>query len=319
MSEKMLALLFRLYPPAFRERPVENGMPTQDPASQTTNSRRGVWIMSGLTSAVLYLLVAWAAVAQSQAFEEVTIKPARSADQSNMRIQVLPDGDLLANAVPVVMLLSYAYDVPVNPSPLLSSLPDWAGRERYDIEAKAAANAIPRGLQGGESRIRIHQMIRGLLADRFGLVMRVENKTMPVYALTVASGGAKLQKSDITGKDCIFDSAPQGCHNFASGFGHPLNAKAIDMDDLAHYIENWTDLPVVNRTELSGLFAVNTEGWLPMRLPPPPPNTAPDRNHFAGLPTIFTILGKLGLELHRQEEVLPVYTVERVERPSANL
>ena len=90
------------------------------------------------------------------------------------------------------------------------------------------------------------------------------------------------------------------------------------MDDLVHYIANWTDLPVVNRTALSGLFTVNTEGWLPMRLPPPPPNTTPDPNHFAGLPTIFTVLGKLGLELKRQEDILPVYTAERIERPAAN-
>jgi hypothetical protein len=35
------------------------------------------------------------------------------------------------------------------------------------------------------------------------------------------------------------------------------------MDDLVHYIENWTDLPVVNRTALSGLFASETGGsWL---------------------------------------------------------
>jgi hypothetical protein len=34
-----------------------------------------------------------------------------------------------------------------------------------------------------------------------------------------------------------------------------------------------------------------------MRLPPPPPNTNPVVNPFAGLPTIFTVLGKLGLEL----------------------
>jgi hypothetical protein len=55
-----------------------------------------------------------------------------------------------------------------------------------------------------------------------------------------------------------------------------------------------------------------------MRLPPPPPNTTPDPNHFAGLPTIFTVLAKLGLELTRQEAILPVYTVERIERPAAN-
>jgi hypothetical protein len=42
------------------------------------------------------------------------------------------------------------------------------------------------------------------------------------------------------------------------------------------------------------------------------------RPQFAGLPTIFTVLGKLGLELKRHEDILPVYTVERIERPAAN-
>jgi uncharacterized protein (TIGR03435 family) len=164
-------------------------------------------------------------------------------------------------------------------------------------------------------------MIRELLADGFKLVMRVENKTMPVYALTVAGGGPKLQRSAIGGKDCIFDTDPEGCHSFVGGFGHPLNANAIDMDGLVHYIENWTDLPVVNRTTLSGLFTVNTEGWVPMRLPPPPPNATPPANpfaQFARFPTIFTVLGKLGLELKRQEDTLAVYTVERIERPVFN-
>jgi uncharacterized protein (TIGR03435 family) len=269
----------------------------------------------------LYLLVALPAAAQSQAFATITIKPARSAEPRNARVEVLPDGDLIASAVPVIALLSYAYDVPVNPSPRLSRLPDWTLRDKYDIEAKAPANAIPLSPQDSGVRNRIQQMIRGLLANRFRLVMRGENKTMSAYALTVARGGPKLRKSAIAEKDCTFDIAfhdPDVCHNFAGGFGHPLRAKAIDMDDLVRYIENWTDLPVVNRTALRGLFAVNTEGWLPMRLPPPPPNTTADVNHFAGLPSIFTVLGKLGLELNRREGNLPVYTVERIERPTAN-
>ena len=233
-------------------------------------------------------------------------------------MQVLPNGDLAASAAPVLTLLSYAYDVSINPSPRLSALPDWTLREKYDIEAKAPANAVPSGPQSNEVRRRAQQMIRGLLADRFRLVMRVENKTMSVYALTVASGGPKLQKSAIAEKDCTFDTDPEACHSFVRGLGHPLNAKAIDMDDLVHYIGNWTDLPVVNRTALSGLFTVNTEGWAPMRLPPPPPNAAAAVNPFAGFPTIFTVLGKLGLELKRQEDILPVYTVEAIERPAAN-
>ncbi len=271
--------------------------------------------MSVFCQAIVYLLVASPAVAQSQAFATITIKPARSSDP---RMQVLPNGDLIASAVPVISLLSYAYDVPVNPSPRLSPLPDWTVRERYDIEAEAPADAITPDLQKSEARSRIQQMIRELLADRFKLVIRVENKSMSVYALAVASGGPKLRKSAIPEKDCTFDTDPEGCHTLVAGFGHPLNAKAIDMGDLALYISSWTDLPVVNRTTFSGLFSVNTEGWLPMRLPPPPLNATPDVNHFAGLPTIFTVLGTLGLELNRQQDILPVYTVERIERPAAD-
>jgi uncharacterized protein (TIGR03435 family) len=274
--------------------------------------------MSLFGRAVVWVLVALPAVAQSQTYATITIKPARSADPRNTRVQVLPNGDLIASAVPLITLLSHAYDVPVNPSPRLSALPEWTVREKYDIEAKAPANAIPPSLQDSEVRGRIQQMIRGLLADGFKLSMRVENKTMSVYALTVATGGPKLQKSALAEKDCTFNADPEACHNFVGGLGHPLNAKAIDMDDLVHYIGNWTDLPVVNHTALSGLFTVNTEGWVPMRLPPPPPGVAPAANPFAGLPTIFTVLGKLGLELTRQEDILPVYTVERIERPAAN-
>lgn len=156
-------------------------------------------------------------------------------------------------------------------------------------------------------------MIRQLLADRFGLVMRVDHRRMPAYAMTLSSSGPRLQRSATTAKDCVFDTAPEGCHTFAIGFGHPLNANAVSMDDLARYLENWTDLPIVNCTNLNGLFTMHTEGWLPMRLPPPPPN---GNGHvdFSNLPSINTVLGKLGLELHRQEKILPVYTVERIDR-----
>jgi uncharacterized protein (TIGR03435 family) len=231
-----------------------------------------------------------------------------------MRMRVLPNGDLSASAVPVLWLVHYAYDVPRNPSPRLSGLPLW--RETYDIEAKARANAVPAGLPESEKRRRIQGMIRGLLADRFKLVMQAEQKTMPVYALTVARGGPNLRKSTIAEKDCIFDTGtPDSCHNFVAGRGHPLTARAIDMDDLAHYIENWADLPVVNHTALNGLCAVETEGWAPMRLPPPPPGNAPPAR-FDDLPTIFTVLRTLGLELNKQEATVPVYTVKQIERPA---
>ena len=117
--------------------------------------------MSVFCQAVVYVLVALPAAGQSQAFATITIKPARSADPRNARVQVLPNSDLIASAVPVITLLSYAYDVPVNPSPRLSALPDWTVREKYDVEAKEPASAIPHSLQGSEVRNRAQQMIRG--------------------------------------------------------------------------------------------------------------------------------------------------------------
>jgi uncharacterized protein (TIGR03435 family) len=269
-----------------------------------------------LWRAVALLIVAAPALAQSQAFEVISIKPARSGATRDMRMRVLPNGDVAASAAPVLLLLRYAYDVPVNPSPRLSGLPGWL--ETYDIEAKAPANSIPPGLPESEKRGRVQAMIRGLLADRFKLVMRVEQQRMQVYALSVARAGPNLQKSAVAEKDCMFDTGnPEGCHNFIMGRGHPLNARAVHMDDLAQYIENWTDLPVVNRTAISGLFAVETEGWRPLQLPPPPPGNPP-AVRFDDLPTIFTVLRTLGLELKQQEATVPVYTVLRIERPAGD-
>jgi uncharacterized protein (TIGR03435 family) len=263
-------------------------------------------------AAVVLLLFAMPAAAQAQAFEAISIKPAAAGD-ARMRLRVMPNGDLDATAVPVLLLLQFAYDVPVNPSPRLSGLSP--SRETYDIEAKAPANAFPATLPEGEKRARLQGMMRRLLNDRFKLAMQVDQKTMSVYALTVATGGATLRRSTIAERDCVIDTiSSEGCHYFVGGRGHPLNARAVTMDDLAQYIENWTDLPVVNRTALSGLFAIATGGWIPMRLPPPPPGSP--RASFDDLPTIFTVLRTLGLELKRQEATVTVYTVAHIERPT---
>jgi uncharacterized protein (TIGR03435 family) len=51
-----------------------------------------------------------------------------------------------------------------------------------------------------------------------------------------------------------------------------------------------------------------------MQLPPRPPGF-PQAPNFDDLPTIFTVLRKLGLELKQQEATVPVYTVDRIEHP----
>jgi hypothetical protein len=93
--------------------------------------------MSEFCRAILCFFLMLPVAALSQTFEKINIKSANTADPRNMRLQVLPSGELSARAVPVITLLSYAYDLPSNSSPRLLLLPDWAVVERYDIEAKA--------------------------------------------------------------------------------------------------------------------------------------------------------------------------------------
>ena len=258
------------------------------------------------------LFVAAASVAgHSQAVSTIRIKPAATGDAQSRRIRVLPNGDFSATSVNAISLIGDGYDVPGNSSDRLTKLPPWVYSERYDIEAKASPSAVSGG-PAKDPRSR-QAMFRQVLKDRFGLVMQAASKTVPVYSLVVAADGPKLTRSSTT--DCVFDTAPDGCHNFEVAFGHPLRANAIDMDDLAQYLGNWTDMPVVNRTDLPGLYSVNTSGWRPMQLPPPPPggNGSVD---FSQLPTLDSVLLKLGLKLQKSEAPISFYRVEHIERPT---
>ena len=260
------------------------------------------------------LLAVSAAIAQAQSFATIDVKPARSNSLEGRRVRVLPNGDLIATSVNAIGLIEFGYAVPANPSDRLAALPDWVYNQRYDIEAKAppvTRQISPLDAISGEV---VRNMFLRVLEDRFHLVIRAQTRTMPVYALVIAPGGAKLKRP--APSDCIYDTAQMGgCHTFAIAFGHPLNGHAVTMDDLAHYIENWTDLPVVNRTSLTGFFTTSTTGWLPMKLPPPPPNGAGNVD-FTHLQTIDAALQSLGLELRKEYASLPVFTVERIEQPT---
>lgn len=230
-------------------------------------------------------------------------------------MQVLPSGDLLGRAIPFVELFSLAYDVPDNPSQRVSHLPEWTVRQRFDIDARVSTFLQLDAKDAGTQQRTRQRLIRNLLADWFGLEVIARTERMPVYGLFVARGGPKLSRA--AQDNCVLDTNPKGCHSFAPGFGHPLNASAVTMADLSLYLGNWTDLPVVDRTGLSGLFVLHSQGWKPMNLPPPPPGTSGMGDEFASLPVLSAALGGLGLELRRQEDELPVYTVKRIHKPDA--
>lgn len=228
--------------------------------------------------------------------------------------------------MPLYIVIGEAYHVPYT-SARLSGGPDWVRRERYDIEATAPADAFPpttpvrTRVQGARS------MLQALLADRFKLVVRRETQEAPAYVITVPKGGPKLQKSKLTENFC--STTPEtsrdadSCHVFNGGQGRGLHGVAVDLSDLAYFVEGFADRPVVDRTSLKGLYNIQTDGWVPMRpRPPRPPGTEPSAEDLAFAdptrPTIFAIFQQLGLKLEPQKAPVEVLVIASVERPAAN-
>src|SRR4029078_5114414 len=109
--------------------------------------------MSRLCYAIVFLLLASPAIAQSHEFEAISISPAPADGPRNMRMRVRSNGDLDASGVPVLLLLGFAYDLPGHPSPRLSGLP--VGRETYETGGRTPAGALPPGLSERDKRSRI--------------------------------------------------------------------------------------------------------------------------------------------------------------------
>jgi uncharacterized protein (TIGR03435 family) len=238
----------------------------------------------------LCVLLALPGAAQSPAFEVVSVKPDNTQDFRDIRMKVLP------------------------------GVPDWANREQYDIEAKPPDGAFPAGLPTSEARAKMQAMLQALLADRFNLVIRRETKDMARYALTVAKGGPKLQTATIEEKDCpVGPTDGPSCHQFMGGQGRGLHAKAVDMKDLAGFIENWTDHPVVDRTGLDGLFAMDTDGWTSTRaLGPPPRSCQPDWTALRGRRHVRSGSAHVVHGARPAGGPVDTYVVEHMEKPTAN-
>ncbi len=265
-------------------------------------------------------LLAQSPTTKPPAFEVASIKPSTATD-FNAGIQYLPGGRLTAHNMPLRAIIVMAYGLSFQPA-RLSGGPGWIRSERYDIEATAEAGAIP---AGASEKVRIDKMklmLQVLLADRFKLVIRHETKEIPVYAITVAKGGPKLEKAKLTEADCEKlaedgnDSSP--CHGFNGDPGRGLHVDNAGMADLAVMIETFSDRPVLDRTGLQGLYNIRTEGWVPLLpRPPSPPGAEPTAEDLAR-PSVFTIFDRLGLKLEATKAQVETFVIESVERPSGN-
>jgi uncharacterized protein (TIGR03435 family) len=214
--------------------------------------------------------------------------------------------------------------------PPLEGGPAWVRTDQYQIIAKPGGVASREMMSG--------PMLQALLEDRFRLKIRRENRDIPVYALTVAKGGPKLQASPEG--SCVplparqpGDPAvtlPPGqkfCKVMMGARKGPntiMDAQATTLDEFSKLLVHLIDRPVIDKTGITGRFDIHLEFAIdestPRFLPggdlanvPAAPSDDP-----VGPAVFAAIQQQLGLKLEPTKGPGEFLVIDRVERPSAN-
>jgi uncharacterized protein (TIGR03435 family) len=263
--------------------------------------------------------------AERLSFEVASVKPNKHANPKIGVLQFLPSGRFVARNFPLYFVIATAWKVPpINQSSRLSGAPEWLQSESFDIEAIAEKGVILPGMSAKVRTDRMRLMLRSLLEDRFKLTMRREIKELPVYAIVVSKKGVRLQKAKLEERDCAaLGSSWDGvsCHSMQGGVTRGIHGEAVDLGDVAMWIENWTDRPVVDRTGLKGLFNIQTEGWSPTQQLLAPDTTPVGGDRAVNDPdrqSLYSVFEKLGFRIESQRASVEVFVIDHIERPTEN-
>jgi uncharacterized protein (TIGR03435 family) len=229
--------------------------------------------------------VSFAQTPESLRFEVATVKPS-GPEEIQAGVSGIKTGHGRATGTDVTLKRCIIGSFHVGPNQIVGG-PDWLDTDRFHIEAKAD--------QPANDDAVLDAMLRNLLADRFHLAVHRELRTMSALVLEVGKNGPKLEQGD--GGEAVTDS----------GRGQ-LKIRNESMDDFAERLARIADLPVVNRTGLSGVFNLKLF-W------------APDDEHRKpdDPPSLFTaIQEQLGLRLTSGKSQVPVLVIDHAERPGDN-
>jgi bla regulator protein blaR1 len=241
-------------------------------------------------------------------FVVASIRPSPSGATRDLggccAVRYQPGGRVTATNVGVIDLIVSAYRLQYWQ---VSGGPSWADpdmmvtTDRYNVEAAANGDATPD---------QMREMLRALLADRFGLVLKPGTQTGRTYDLVVAGGGPKLQLLKV---DEYRESIRAG--------GGRIIAEQMTMPDLARMLSGQVQTVVRDRTGLPGIYKFSVQ-WTPdqFRLSGV---GRPAQNGEPGIdpngPTLFDALrDQLGLRLQETKGPVESVVIERVDRPTGN-
>jgi uncharacterized protein (TIGR03435 family) len=242
--------------------------------------------------AILLTAIGWlAAQPAAREFEAASVKPA-SPDATDFGVDTDP-GLLRVEAQTLRDMVRIAYRV--NDSQVVGG-PKWAGSDRFDITGRANGPAGEREL---------YAMLQSLLADRFKLAIHRETRTAQGYALVVAKGGIKMQKSESTES------------NSRGGRGR-IDAQGFSMHQFAERLTRVMRAPVEDATETPGGFNFSLI-WTPDDASAKPLATDRPAVDDSSAPSIFTALQEqLGLKLESRKVTMEVVLIDRAEKPGEN-
>jgi uncharacterized protein (TIGR03435 family) len=195
--------------------------------------------------------------------------------------------------------------------------PAWLRSASYEINATAEGNpAVP---------MMLGPMIQKLLEDRFQLKIHRETIEGPVYFLTVAHGGPKLQAFK-EGSCTPYSTLPpppllpgtQYCESVISAVSSSMRADGATIEQFSKTLRLLVDRPVIDKTGITGQFDIRVkfsrDGTL---LPPGRGNTA--AADPAGPPSIFVaIQEQLGLKLESGRGPVETLVIDHIEKPTGN-
>ena len=256
--------------------------------------------VTGFVGCMLLVGVAMPVSAQEAAkpkaeFDAVSIKPNKSGSGHSHVHGSSENANMSGENVSVKILLEEALHVP---DTQIAGIPAELASARFDFQAKADATLNERigKMTPKEADALREQMLLAMMQDRFKLVVHRETREMPVYALVVGKGGAKMAVSKETGDHVV-------------GRRGSLEARGLSAKALANELGGWVGRVVVDKTGLSGTYDFLLK-WTPA-------DSAPVGDDAP--PSIFTaVQEQLGLKLESQKGPVEMLVIDRVEMPAAD-
>jgi uncharacterized protein (TIGR03435 family) len=240
------------------------------------------------------------------AFDVISVKPNKTTPNGAYGLvttQFTADGFSATN-VPVHLLLQQAYGLREGQ---IVDEPAWVKTEAFNIEAKVAAPDV-----AAFSKLSADQreaMFQQILAERFQLAAHRDTRELPVYALAIAKGGAKLRESP---PDPEHPGAKSG-GRVGMSMGR-IVAQRTTVADLASMLSRQLGRTVIDQTGLSSCYDF-TLLWTPDGVASNGSASAPSD----APPSIFTaVQEQLGLRLETTKAPIPVLVIESIQKPSEN-